>query len=57
MLEKVRKISLWLSQARGPALYLEQEYSQEDATQAFDDARFVLETVERLVGASEEEGG
>ena len=49
-LERIREVSTWLSQARGPALYLEQDYSADDAEQACDDARFVLEAVGRLVG-------
>lgn len=42
-LKRIEKISLWLSQARTPSFYFEQDYTETDAKQAFEDARDVDE--------------
>ncbi len=53
VLERIEDISLWLSQARAPAFYLERDYSEEDARHAFQDATFVLTQVKALGGITE----
>lgn len=49
-LERIRAISLWLSQARAPAFYFERDYGEEDAQQAFQDAEFVVVAVKKIMG-------
>jgi len=49
-LERIEAISLWLSQARGPALYHEQEYGPADAHQASEDAHYLLGEVHQMLG-------
>lgn len=49
ILTKIREISLWLAQARGPALYLEQDYEVQEADRAFADAGFVIKEIEALL--------
>ena len=50
VLEQIEDISFWLSQARAPSFYLERDYGEEDARQAFRDAVFVLTEVQRILG-------
>jgi len=46
VLRRIEEISSWLGKARTPSFYLERDYGEEDASKAFKDAAFVLETVE-----------
>lgn len=50
VLERIEDISFWLSQARAPSFYLERDYGEEDARQAFRDALFVLTEVQKILG-------
>lgn len=50
LLEQIRAISLWLSQARAPSFYFEREYGEEDAQRALQDATFVLIEVKKIMG-------
>lgn len=50
VLEQIEDISFWLSQARAPSFYLERDYGEEDARQAFRDAVFVLTEVRKILG-------
>ena len=36
-LEKIKEISMWLSESRAPPFYLEKRYQEEDAKQALND--------------------
>jgi len=49
---QVQRISAWLAEARSPAFYLERLYGEDDARTARDGARFVLDVVTRVVGAT-----
>lgn len=48
-LERIRAISLWLSEARAPSFYIERDYGEEDAHRAFQDAAFVLTEVKKIM--------
>lgn len=50
VLEQIRIISLWLSEARAPSFYFERDYGVDDARRAFQDARFVLSEVKEILG-------
>lgn len=50
VLEQIRAVSLWLSEARAPSFYFERDYGEEDARRAFQDARFVLSEVKEILG-------
>ena len=54
VLERIEDISFWLSQARAPSFYLERDYGEEDARQAFQDAAFVLAEVQKILGLTSE---
>jgi HEPN domain-containing protein len=53
-LERLEEASLWLSEARAPSFYLDRDFTPQDAERAYGDATFVLETVEELMGISDE---
>lgn len=48
-LERIAGISQRLNDARSPSFYMEKDYSSEDATRAYEDARFVLSEVKRIL--------
>ena len=50
ILERIEQVSLWLSQARAPSFYFEQDYGAKDAQRALDDAGVVLREVKKLMG-------
>ena len=54
-LDRIEEISLWLSQARAPALYFEREYDVEDARQALQDAAFVVVEVKKRLDIRNED--
>lgn len=47
-LEKIKEISVWLTESRTPAFYLEKKYEEEDAKQALSDSGFVLQKVKEI---------
>lgn len=53
-LERIERISLWLSQARTPSFYFESGYSQEDGEKAAADAAFVLAEIRKIMNAKVE---
>lgn len=50
VLERIRTVSLWLSEARAPSFYFERDYGVDDARRAFQDAGFVLLEVKKIFG-------
>lgn len=52
VLQKIEEASLWLAESRAPSFYFDREYGEEDADRALQDAAFVLEKVEELLGLS-----
>ena len=40
--KRIKRVSLWLAQARAPSFYGERDYVLEDAQEAFEDAAFTL---------------
>lgn len=54
-LDMIEEASLWLAQSRALSFYFDREYGEEDADRALQDAAFVLEKVEELLGLSRKE--
>lgn len=48
-LNRIEEVSLWLAQARAPALYLDREYGADDARRAWADATFVVEATRAIL--------
>ena len=55
ILEEIRRISAWLSEARAPAFYLDRTYGEADAQRAFAEAQFVLTEVRKAFRISSQE--
>ena len=49
ILTRIEEVSLWLGQARAPALYFEREYGEEEARQAYQDAEFVFLKITKML--------
>jgi len=47
-LEKIKEISMWLSESRAPPFYLEKRYGEEDAKQALSDSGFVWRLLKKF---------
>jgi len=48
--DRILKISQQLSETRAPSFYIESEYSKKDANDAYNDARFVVGEVKKILG-------
>ena len=55
ILKRIERVSLWLSEARAPAFYLDRDFTREDAEKAREDAAFVLEAIKELLGEGDGE--
>lgn len=51
---RIQEASKWLVEARGPAFYVEKNYSKEEAMKAYEDAIFVLKTIKNVMLRSAE---
>ncbi|MCX7994562.1 MAG: HEPN domain-containing protein [candidate division WOR-3 bacterium] len=46
--DRIREVSLWLSEAREPSFYFERKFTEEDATKARNDAGFVIKQIKKI---------
>lgn len=53
ILDRIREISFWLSEARAPSFYLERDYTEADAQKAFEDANFVYKEIKSALKTME----
>jgi len=47
-LERIKSVSTWLGEVRAPSFYMERDYTEEDAKQAFEEASFVLKEIKGI---------